>query len=325
MLLLTTFSLLLSPYGLLLVLIGGISLQSELTSRKALISSWNKNDRNHLIDILELWLISEKELNLLEFWYYHNSLIQAQLQSRRSSNADSGYGGVEGLLSQIHSRRSSNADILGFGGMDSMFPSSRRTSNADMIGFGGGQEGMFPPYFNQQIRRTSNADERGGSTVNNFGTMEGVLLPSSQSRRASYADGLPAYDPLSSFGGLGQGVLAYEVNCQIGIVIRKNLELGLMEDCWRLAYLPDLLSFSSDYSNFDHFLAAFFPQLLPVIKLSSNDEEESSKKPPLILVKYFAHNIDIFEVVGPPALGKSHSYQTIGLVNESTENIFSRY
>jgi hypothetical protein len=118
---------------------------------------------------------------------------------------------------------------------------------------------------------------------------------------------------------VARGLLAYEMTIQVGIVIRKNSEIGLEEDCWRLIYLNDLLSFATKYSTFDAFLIAFFPQLIPV--LAPLLAPSASK---MVLMKYFSHHFTL-PLQQPPIMNeKLSSYQTIGLLNEMTEMIFSR-
>jgi hypothetical protein len=132
-------------------------------------------------------------------------------------------------------------------------------------------------------------------------------FPSSSSTAFTYAS------------SMGRGLLAYEMTIQVGIVIRKNSEIGLEEDCWRLIYLNDLLSFATKYSTFDSFLIAFFPQLIPV--LAPLLSPSASK---MVLMKYFSHHFTL-PLQQPPTMNeKLSSYQTIGLLNEMTETIFSR-
>lgn len=119
----------------------------------------------------------------------------------------------------------------------------------------------------------------------------------------------------SSSGQRGRGVIAYEVTVQVGLVLRKNEELGLTEDCWRLVYLADLWQLASRFETFGGFLTAFFPQLIPLLVGQQKHQQ--------LLLKYCAHSFDL-PVQQPPALEKSSAYQTVGLLHESTEAIFSR-
>jgi hypothetical protein len=145
-------------------------------------------------------------------------------------------------------------------------------------------------------------------------------------------------DEINNHFPMGLGVIGYEMVIQIGLVVRKNPDIGLNEDCWRLIYLSDLQNLSKQFTNFAHFLMGFFPQLFPILtpflstntdmttitnSTSSNPNNNNTSNKSLMLIKYFAHQFDL-PIYEPPSMEKLSSYQTIGLLNETTEMIFSR-
>ncbi len=130
----------------------------------------------------------------------------------------------------------------------------------------------------------------------------------------------------------GKGVICYEIMMQIGFVIRKNEEIGLHEDCWRMMYFTDLLATTSstttNNTSFLDLLITFFPQLSCIV---------SGGKKRKVVLKYYAHPLfsssssedDVAspesDLLSPPTvLEKKECYQTIGLITEPSENIFAR-
>ncbi len=133
----------------------------------------------------------------------------------------------------------------------------------------------------------------------------------------------------------GKGVICYEVTMQIGFVIRKNEEIGLNEDCWRMMYFTDLLATtttsntnSNTSTSFFDLLITFFPQLSCIV---------SGGKKRKVVLKYYAHPLfsssssedevasTESDLLYPPTvLEKKECYQTIGLITEPSENIFAR-
>jgi hypothetical protein len=135
-----------------------------------------------------------------------------------------------------------------------------------------------------------------------------------------------------------RGVIGYESMMQIGFVIRKNEEIGLYEDCWRMMYFTDLLTSTTNNNtsttSFLDLLITFFPQLMSLLPQqdnnNNNDDDEvdnkmrkSQKKPRNIVLKYYAHHCS-FPVYEPPMMEKLPSYQTIGLISDPTDVIFAR-
>jgi hypothetical protein len=117
----------------------------------------------------------------------------------------------------------------------------------------------------------------------------------------------------------GQGILAYEVVVQVGIVLRTNDALGIEEDCWRLVYPQEFLSYGSDESTatFAQFLIKMFPQVRSVL-LKIDDLST-------VIVKYFPHALESSVVSQPPKDDTVTAYQTIGTLSEQLEHVLSRF
>ncbi len=143
-----------------------------------------------------------------------------------------------------------------------------------------------------------------------------------------------------------RGVIGYEIMMQIGFVIRKNEDIGLYEDCWRMMYFTDLLTSThtstsnttnnntTSSTSFLDLLITFFPQLMSLLPQqesnNTNDDDKednkvrkNQKKTRNIVLKYYAHHCS-FPVYEPPMMEKLPSYQTIGLISDPTDVIFAR-
>lgn len=120
----------------------------------------------------------------------------------------------------------------------------------------------------------------------------------------------------------GSGVLAYEVVMQVGIVLRKNVALGIEEDCWRLIYPRALEKESSSSDTFGAFLCKFFPQLRSIFnKLCSSDVAGQSLEN--LVIKYCAHRMEP-PLCQVPVYEASTVYQTVGTLNEPCGDILAR-
>src|SRR5688572_28123516 len=107
---------------------------------------------------------------------------------------------------------------------------------------------------------------------------------------------------------------------QTGIVIRRNEVLGITEDCWRLVYPRDLQVADGSNTTLGAFLAAFFPQLRSVFaRLAATGDGLSN-----VVVKYYSHKIEP-PVTHAPLVQDNKAYQTIGTLDESCQQILTRY
>eukprot|EP01034_Spumella_vulgaris_P022610 gene22610-28746_t len=117
---------------------------------------------------------------------------------------------------------------------------------------------------------------------------------------------------------MGKGLIVYESVMQVGIVLRRNEALGIMEDCWRLIYPRDLEAETLTVT-LGAFLASFFPQLRSVFARLGGGGGDLGN----VVVKYYPQKIDP-PVTQAPRIAISSFYQTIGTLDEPCINIISR-
>jgi hypothetical protein len=120
----------------------------------------------------------------------------------------------------------------------------------------------------------------------------------------------------------GGGVIAYEVLMQVGIVLRKNEALGIVEDCWRLIY-PKNLERDSASGTFGAFLCKTFPQLRSVFaRLSSTGGGGEGLCN--VVVTYCSHEIEPPVCAAPP-FDASAAFQTIGCLDEPFVDVLASF
>lgn len=115
----------------------------------------------------------------------------------------------------------------------------------------------------------------------------------------------------------GQGIIAYEVVMQVGIVLRQAPSLHVSEDCWRLLYPLDLHSNETLSMSFGHFLASFFPQLRSMLNHLSDLSS--------VVVKYYPHQLEGSSIMQPPRAEAVPGYQTIGTLDEAAASVLARF
>lgn len=132
------------------------------------------------------------------------------------------------------------------------------------------------------------------------------------------------------------GVLVYEVNNQIGMVVRRNSDLDIKQDCWKLSYPKKFLQqimeimqnqTSSDSISFGNFLIENFPELRnslihqSVSQTNMNGQNHLLKD---VVIKYRPHSINSHPITQPPEKQDMNLYQTIGTLNEDLSEVLSR-
>lgn len=123
----------------------------------------------------------------------------------------------------------------------------------------------------------------------------------------------------------GRGIIAYEVVLQVGIVFRRNEQLGILEDCWRLIYPQELQQRLQQHqkSTFAHFISLLFPQLRNVMSKQLSEDQVTNT-----IIKYYPHRLEP-PILQPPKLeehGQSTNvYQTIGTLQEPVETVFAQF
>lgn len=133
-------------------------------------------------------------------------------------------------------------------------------------------------------------------------------------------------------------VLVYEVQCQVGLVIRANTAIGLKDDVWCLVYPSELrakhlkeITEEGHRISIADFMTHFFPQLR-MIQTSNNNNNNSNNN---IIIKYYPHEIHstnndaastgtIDAKHGPPPLSSLSWYRTIGQCSSPAVEILSR-
>jgi hypothetical protein len=243
------------------------------------------------------------------------------VSSSSSSSSSSGVGGGRGMVSLSNELQSRNRSLITSWTKKDLPHLSDFLSSVVSSSSSSGAVSLLDYWKN-----TNNTNQSSSSSAT---AMEVV----SNNNQDSMSQSLQSF---SEQRDKGKGVIVYEITIQIGIVVRKNAELGIEEDCWRLIYLNDLQTFVKQYESFYAFLMAFFPQLIPAFlpflnkkktsKAAKEEEEQDSiSNNKMVLVRYSSHPFPEPPVQEPPAkLEKLSSYQTIGLLSESTEMIFSR-
>lgn len=125
----------------------------------------------------------------------------------------------------------------------------------------------------------------------------------------------------------GRGVIVFERNMEVGLIIRANSQLQLEEDTWCIYYPDDVgtATGTADGSTFADFLSALLPQCYSLVDfVQSNDGNSNSNnlRNKRCAITYYCHkNVDLSS---PPQRAALNEYRTIGTLDKPYEAILTK-
>ena len=313
---------------------GVMSLTKELTLNNSMITSWTKADRPQLREMACQWQW-QKQLPASDIEGDSGSKDETMITFWRSNDT------TDFSLGRNSCQGADNNRPCGGGGGAGCHNSCGGCSGADTHddhnnGYSNGSSHLDEYSVNGKESNPITVPFTVGVSISQQNLIENSLYNNGQLLRQrphtqhsnSYSNHI-SQPHIQHVKKQSKGYLVYEQTLQVGVVVRANPAIGVMEDLWCVLF-PTELNPLTNTESFGVFLSRLFPQLKALYgreeqRVLGRIATDSINKADFITaVKYYPHQKGHTLNHPPMAPDNSQCYRTVGTVSIAASILLAR-